>query len=83
MSPDLISWAATIIGIGGTIAINYKSRIGMILWLISNAIWIYFDIFVVPNHAQTVMYIVFSVINGHGLYRWTVDKKGNKDATKR
>ena len=75
MSPDTISWVATLIGIGGTIAINYKSRIGMILWLISNAIWIYFDIFVDPNHAQTVMYIVFSVINGHGLYRWTVDKK--------
>lgn len=46
----------------------------MVLWIISNVLWIYYDIFVQVNMPQVFMYVVFTLTNLHGMYKWRKHK---------
>lgn len=78
MTMDYLGWICAIISVIGTLCINYKNKYGMVLWIISNLLWIYYALFVQPNMPQVFMYVVFTLTNIHGLYKWKLLEKSAK-----
>lgn len=77
---NTISNIALALSLGGNIFINYKKRIGYIIWIVGNFAWITVN-FVsgFPNYQQIAMYLVYSVLNIHGFIKWG---KANRDTNK-
>ena len=75
MNADTLSWITAIISVAGTLLNNYKNYFGMVLWIISNVMWIYFFTFVQVNHSLVFMYGTFSLLNLHGILKWKTQKK--------
>lgn len=75
MSNECFSWFCAILSVVGNIFVNYKNRIGMVIWIVSNFLWIYYATFVQINHAQVFMYAIFTLTNLHGIYKWRSGKK--------
>jgi len=70
MENSLLAWMGTAWGLLGTWYINDKKTKGMYFWIISNAIWIYFASCLQLNYPLVAQYIVFTVTNVIGIYKW-------------
>jgi len=60
--------------------VNFKKRIGFIIWIASNIAWIAVNIISVQsNLPQVVMYLVYIGLNTHGFIIWKKSKKKGPD----
>lgn len=50
---EALSWGATAFSLVGNILIARQSRIGFVVWIVSNILWIVVNVIGVPNTAQT------------------------------
>lgn len=73
-----ISVIALILSLLGNILINNKKKIGFIIWILSNIIWIIVNLISIPNYPQIIMYLCYAFINIDGIIRWSKDEKRNK-----
>jgi hypothetical protein len=66
---DLLGWIATGLSISGAILNAWKRVEGFYLWLIGNALWIWFG---VVTHAPYIilLFSVYSLISLFGIYTW-------------
>lgn len=73
---DIWSVCALVCSLGGNILVNYKKRIGFIVWLISNILWIAVNLRGDTNWCQIVMFLVYMCLNIQGFIQW--GKMGRK-----
>ena len=69
-----LSILATVGSITGNIFINFKKKIGFVIWTISNVLWIIVNLIGSVNIPQIIMFSVYSVLNIWGYVKWN---KGN------
>lgn len=66
----ILSIIGTILSLGGNIFIAKKNRIGWLMWLIGNVVWIAVNFLGNPNIPMVLMYVVYMVINIVGFIKW-------------
>lgn len=76
---DVFSIIALILSLAGNLLINFKKKIGFIVWLLSNILWITVNLLGKPNVSQIIMFIVYIGFNVHGFLNW---RKSTKQVTK-
>ena len=70
MAIQIIYWTATIASLLGQVLINNKKKSAFYVWAISNLLWIAVNVIGTFNIANVVMYIVYTIMNVHGIYKW-------------
>lgn len=73
----MLSVIASILSILGNFLVNKKNRLGFVIWCISNTYWIYLAL-TIKNYPQSIMFLVYSVLNVHGFIKWGKDDKSIK-----
>lgn len=69
----ILSIIGTILSLGGNIFIAKKNRMGWLIWLIGNVVWIAVNFLGNPNVPMVLMYVVYMVINIVGFMKWKED----------
>lgn len=70
----MIGYIATFLSILGNILVVYKKKIGFLIWLASNFVWIYVDIGI-GLYSQIVMMVLYAILNVLGWYEWSKNTK--------
>lgn len=78
MNQEILGWVTAVIAVTGSLLINYQNYYGMLCYMVANALWIYYGLVIQINYPQVFMYIVFTIINFHGVYKWKIQKKSAK-----
>lgn len=68
---NTISIIALILSLTGNILINYKKKIGYIIWISSNIAWIVVNCLGYFNVAQVIMYVIYAALNIQGFVLWS------------
>ena len=68
---------ALILSILGNILITGKKKIGFIVWVVSNCIWIYTNIQKGDNLQQNIMFSLYIFLNIIGYINWNRKEKNN------
>lgn len=77
---NLISTVALILALTGNILINFKKKIGYIVWILSNIAWIYVNLITIqPNYPQIIMYLVYIGLNIQGYLYWNRKEECNEN----
>lgn len=71
----IISWIALLFSIAGYIFINYKNIFGYYIWIISNILWIIYNIYI-NELSQIILFNIYTLLSIHGVYKWKI--KGEK-----
>ena len=70
----MISALGAICSLGGNIFIILKKRVGWVIWIIGNILWILYNFISKFNAPMVIMYLVYAIINIIGFIKW--GKKG-------
>lgn len=68
---DILSVIALVLSLTGNILINYKKRIGYIVWILSNVAWIAVNVTGQFNVPMVIMYVVYVALNIQGFALWS------------
>ena len=71
-----LSIIALIFSLVGNILVNFKKKLGFIIWTVSNVFWIIVNFIGDMNYPQVIMYLVYAGLNVQGYLNWS--KKVNK-----
>lgn len=63
-------WIVFVAAVCGAVFNIYKRPEGFVIWLITNAFWIYHN-YTLGETAQACQYIVFFLLSAGGLWTWT------------
>lgn len=74
---DVLSVIALVLSLTGNILINYKKRIGYIVWISSNIAWIAVNVTGQFNIPMVIMYVVYVALNIQGFILWGRNNKKN------
>ena len=66
---------ALILSILGNILITGKKKVGFIVWIVSNCIWIYTNIQKGDNLQQNIMFGLYILLNIIGYINWNREEK--------
>lgn len=72
---EAFPWIALTITLVGNYFVNHQDIKGQYIWILANIAWLIYATFINRIPAQIIMYIVFTVMNIHGIYKWTQLKK--------
>ena len=68
---DMLSMLAFVLSLSGNILINHKRRVGFVVWLASNVMWIAVNVKSgEPNVAQVAMFVAYIAFNIQGWLKW-------------
>ena len=70
-----LSIIALILSLIGNILVNYKKKLGFIIWISSNVFWIVVNYMGDVNYPQVIMYIVYAILNVQGYVNWRKSEK--------
>ena len=74
-----LSIIALIFSLVGNILVNFKKKLGFIIWTVSNVFWIVVNFIGDMNYPQVIMYLVYAGLNVQGYVNWSRSKiKNNK-----
>lgn len=63
------------LSLAGNVLINFKKKIGYIIWITSNVAWIAVNLISVqPNYPQIIMYLIYIGLNVQGYMYWRKHK---------
>ncbi len=65
-----LSIIALIFSLVGNILVNFKKKLGFIIWTISNVFWIVVNFIGDMNYPQVIMYLVYAGLNVWGFINW-------------
>ncbi len=71
MLVTVLSWFATALSLGGQFLINKKKKAAFPVWIVGNILWIVVNILTTFNTANVVMYVIYTIMNIHGLIEWS------------
>lgn len=66
-----VSTIALILSLIGNILVNYKKKIGFVIWIISNVFWVVVNMLGNPNYPQIIMYLIYVGLNMQGYMNWS------------
>ena len=66
----IISILALLTSLFGNVLINYKKRVGFIVWFVSNVLWIVSNIVGTVNPWQIGLFLVYMCLNVQGWLNW-------------
>ena len=72
---NVLSVIALMLSLTGNILINYKKRIGYIVWILSNVAWIAVNVTGQFNIPMVIMYVVYVALNIQGFVLWSRKNK--------
>lgn len=67
----IISIIAAILSLTGNLMVNKKNKIGFIVWILSNVLWVYVAI-TSKNYPQAIMFFLYSGLNIQGYMEWRI-----------
>ena len=68
---QILSILALIFSLSGNILINFKKRMGFLVWIVSNVIWIVVNLISIQvNWSQVIMFFVYILLSVHGFINW-------------
>lgn len=70
-----LSIIALILSLVGNILVNYKRKLGFIIWIISNVFWIIVNFLGDVNYPQVIMYLIYVCLNVQGYINWQKSEK--------
>lgn len=70
---ELLMYIVSILSILGSWIVIKKNRYGFIIWMITNASWIVYDVYKTA-YPQAVLMIVYFVMSLWGFITWKEDK---------
>lgn len=73
-----LSIIALIFSLVGNILVNFKKKLGFIIWTISNVFWIVVNFIGDMNYPQVVMYLVYAGLNVQGYVNWSRSRENKK-----
>lgn len=73
-----LSIIALIFSLVGNILVNFKKKLGFIIWTISNVFWIIVNFIGDMNYPQVVMYLVYAGLNVQGYVNWSRSRENKK-----
>ena len=65
-----LSIIALILSLVGNILVNYKKKLGFIIWISSNVFWVIVNFMGEMNYPQVIMYIIYAILNIQGYINW-------------
>ena len=74
---NFLSFLALASSLSGNALVNYKRRIGFIVWIASNILWILVNLLGQTNWCQVLMFIAYMCLNVQGRIVW--GRKKNKE----
>lgn len=74
MGIDCIELVAVLLALLGSFYVARKDRIGFLLWVASNEIWIMFDLYY-SHYGQLIMYALFTLTSLYGFWNWRPNNK--------
>lgn len=72
-----LSIIALIFSLVGNILVNFKKKLGFIIWTVSNVFWIVVNFIGDMNYPQVIMYLVYVGLNVQGFVNWSKKVKEN------
>ena len=66
-----LSIIALIFSLVGNILVNFKKKLGFIIWTVSNVFWIVVNFVGDMNYPQVIMYLVYAGLNMQGYVNWS------------
>lgn len=66
--------------ISGNVLINFRRRIGFLVWIIGNILWILVNVFGTFNVFMVIMYVLYAALNVDGWIRWKKFRKVKTEA---
>ena len=73
-----LSIIALIFSLVGNILVNFKKKLGFIIWTVSNVFWIVVNFIGDMNYPQVIMYLVYAGLNLQGYVNWSRSKINKK-----
>ena len=73
-----LSIIALIFSLVGNILVNFKKKLGFIIWTVSNVFWIIVNFIGDMNYPQVIMYLVYAGLNVQGYVNWSRSKINKK-----
>ena len=70
-----LSIIALILSLVGNILVNYKKKLGFIIWISSNVFWIIVNFMGEMNYPQVIMYLIYVCLNVQGYINWSRKKE--------
>ena len=70
-----LSIIALILSLIGNILVNYKRKLGFIIWISSNVFWIAVNFLGDVNYPQVIMYLIYAGLNVQGYMNWRKSEK--------
>ena len=70
-----LSIIALILSLVGNILVNYKKKLGFVIWISSNVFWIAVNFLGDVNYPQVIMYLIYAVLNVQGYINWSKKKE--------
>ena len=70
----ILSIIALAFSIIGNLLVNYKKKMGFIIWTVSNVFWIVINILGSPNYPQIIMYLIYVGLNLQGYKNWSEEQ---------
>ena len=70
-----LSIIALILSLVGNILVNYKKKLGFIIWISSNVFWIIINFLGEVNYPQVIMYLIYGILNVQGYVNWSKKKE--------
>ena len=74
---DILSVISTVFALTGNLLVNYRKKVGFIVWSVSNITWILYNFVILPspNWSMVIMYVIYFIFNVMGYILWS---KGDK-----
>ena len=73
-----LSIIALIFSLVGNILVNFKKKLGFIIWTVSNVFWIVVNFIGDMNYPQVIMYLVYAGLNVQGYINWSRSRENKK-----
>ena len=73
-----LSIIALIFSLVGNILVNFKKKLGFIIWTVSNVFWIVVNFIGDMNYPQVIMYLVYAGLNVQGYVSWSRSRENKK-----
>ena len=75
----ILSIIALILSLTGNILVNFKKKLGFIIWISSNIFWIVVNFIGDMNYPQVIMYLVYAGLNVQGYLNWSKNKNERRN----
>ena len=68
----IVSTVALMLSVAGNVFLNKKKvKIGYSVWIVSNLLWTIVGLTATDrNIPQILMYVLYTILNIHGIYNW-------------